>query len=221
MEESKEHLHTHGGGKAMGLDDVSYRQIIDMDNDELRGLANACVFGEEQVSPSIWLLTPVIGILKAGKNPYEPESWRTIGLESCFFKWMTLLILMRVTKWADRKRIVPESQSAFCAGYRTSTNAFILRCMIKRSRAAGETLYVDAVDLTNTFPSTERSTLWLKLCKFGLSGKIFSWLCLVYSRMKYVVRHANEISSEFESLNGALIGDTASPELWNLYLSDL
>jgi exonuclease III len=220
MEESKEHLHTHDGGKALGLDQVSYRQIIEMDNDELRNLANTCVFGEKQDSPSIWLLTAIIGILKAGKNPYDPKSWRTIGLESCFFKWMTLLLLLRVTKWADRKKIIPESQNAFRAGYRTSNNVFILRCMIERAKAEGKTLYVVAVDLTNAFPSTERNTLWLKLHKYGLSGKVFSWLRMVYSRMRYFVRHADEQSPEFESLTGILIGDTMSPELWNLYLAD-
>jgi hypothetical protein len=81
--------------------------------------------------------------------------------------------------------------------------------MIERARDEGKTLYVVAVDLTlNAFPSTERNTLWLKLHKYGLSGKGFTWLHMVYSRMRYFVRHAGEISPEFESLTEILIGDT-------------
>ncbi|KAF8180522.1 hypothetical protein K438DRAFT_1460333, partial [Mycena galopus ATCC 62051] len=38
--------------------------------------------------------------------------------------------------------------------------------------------------------------------------------------MTYIVRHESEVSTMFRALIGVLIGDTSSPILWTLYLSD-
>jgi hypothetical protein len=92
--------------------------------------------------------------------------------------------------------------------------------MIERAMANGETLFVIAADLSNAFPSTERSTLWLKMHNYGFHGKIFDWIRMIYTHMSYFVRHANIQSAEFKSFIGILIGDTASPGLWNIYASD-
>ncbi|KAF8879476.1 hypothetical protein BD779DRAFT_1649417, partial [Infundibulicybe gibba] len=43
---------------------------------------------------------------------------------------------------------------------------------------------------------------------------------MVYTRMTYVVRHEDEMSTEFRARMGILIGDTSSPILWTLYLAD-
>jgi hypothetical protein len=92
--------------------------------------------------------------------------------------------------------------------------------MIDKARAEEMTLYVIAVDLTNAFPSVDRATLWLKLYRMGMRGKIFDWIRMLYAKLEYVVRHNGAQTMSFRSLLGILIGDTMSPELWNLYLAD-
>ncbi|KAE9398119.1 hypothetical protein BT96DRAFT_778833, partial [Gymnopus androsaceus JB14] len=99
--------------------------------------------------------------------------YRTICLESCMLKFVTLLIMRRVIKWADLRKLIPPSQNGFRKDYRTNNNAFILRCAIEKAKAMGKTLYVATVDITNAFPSTDRATLWLKLKMLGMSGKLF------------------------------------------------
>jgi hypothetical protein len=81
-------------------------------------------------------------------------------------------------------------------------------------------LFVAFVDISNAFPSTDHPTLWLKLHHMGVSGKLFDWMRMLYRKMTYVVRSGNMFSPEFKSLMGVLIGDPASPILWDLYLSD-
>ena len=104
--------------------------------------------------------------------------------------------------------------------FRLATAQTTLQTMIDKAYATGRTLYVIAADLSNAFPSTDRATLWLKMRRLGVSGKLFNWLCLLYGRMRYLVCHAGSESQLFESLIGILIGDTLSPNAWNLYLSN-
>jgi hypothetical protein len=47
------------------------------------------------------------------------------------------------------------------------------------------------------------------------------WLRQLYAQMRYIVRHEGELSAEFRSFLGLLTGDTASPELWNIYFADM
>ncbi|PPQ81254.1 hypothetical protein CVT26_015075 [Gymnopilus dilepis] len=204
---------------ARGIDRIGYREIIEIDNAALCDLLNKCL--ENRDAPASWLTTVIVGILKRGRPKDDPNNYRAVGLESCLLKLMTLLIHMRLTEWCEKYKIIPPTQNGFRAGYRTNNNMFILRTAIEKARAQGLTLYVMFADLSNAFPSTDQSTLWLKLRKLGAGGMIFDWLRMIYQRMEYIVRHNGETSEVFQSTIGILIGDTCSPLLWNIYLVDL
>ncbi|KAJ7588939.1 hypothetical protein C8J56DRAFT_1164571 [Mycena floridula] len=62
---------------------------------------------------------------------------------------------------------------------------------IKKAHAMGKTLYVASMELR-----------------------------MIYEKMTYIIRHEGDLSDLFISTSGVLIGDTASPELWLLYLAD-
>lgn len=203
---------------AKGYDGVAYKLILQIDNDALAGLLNECVASRD--GPSVWFITLVIAIAKKGKSLDDPAGLRTVGLESCVLKLLTLLIHKRLYAWAEKRGVFPPSQNGFREGYRTNNNAFVLRCMIDRARALNKTLYVAFVDISNAFPSTEQNTLWLKLYNMGVSGSLFDWLRMLYTRMDYTVKLGDRTSDFFKALAGVLIGDPASPTLWNIYLAD-
>lgn len=95
----------------------------------------------------------VIGLLKKGKLSTDPDSYRTIVLESCILKLLTLLIHQRIAERASVRGLIPDHQSGFREKYRTHNNPFILRCVKEWARAKELTVYVAAVDATSTFPS--------------------------------------------------------------------
>ncbi|KAJ7066873.1 hypothetical protein B0H15DRAFT_753111, partial [Mycena belliarum] len=101
------------------------------------------------------------------------NDYRLIALESCFLKALTILIHWRVFDWSEARGLIPPAQNGFRPGYRTNNNPFILRCVKEWARANGHTVYVACVDFTNAFPSTDQPTLWLKLFRLGMGGKIF------------------------------------------------
>lgn len=216
--EAKDCLSKHPQNSAKGLDQISYSLICELENEDLCMLANQCILDLD--APSACLITILIGLLKRGKPKDDPNSFRTVGLESCFVKFITLLIHIRITMWCLAKNLIPPSQNGFREGFCTNDNAFVLRCAIDRARALGMPLYVVYADLSNAFPSTEQSTLWTKMHEMGAGGGIFDWLRMLYKRMAYIVRHESQMSSLFRSIIGILIGDTSSPILWTLYLSD-
>ena len=170
----KDHIRTHSLDSTPGEDSASYAELLEIPNEDLAYLANQCV--EKGDGPTIWFTSPLIGILKRMKPHDNPDSYRLIALESCFLKAMTILIHWRIADWAKARGLIPPWQNGFRPGYRTNNNPFILRCIKEWARAHGYTLYVAAVDATNTFPSTDQPTLWLKLFRLGMGGAIFDWL---------------------------------------------
>ncbi|KAE9397030.1 hypothetical protein BT96DRAFT_771259, partial [Gymnopus androsaceus JB14] len=136
-------LEKHPSNSAPGIEQVYYRQIIDMDSTLIAQLVNECVAHGD------------------------------LGLESCMLKFVTLLMMQRFVDWADARNIIPPSQNGFRKNYRTNNNAFILRSAIEKARAMGRTLWVASIDITNAFSSVDRSTLWRKLQDLGASGRIF------------------------------------------------
>ncbi|KAJ8089550.1 hypothetical protein PM082_014806 [Marasmius tenuissimus] len=55
----------------------------------------------------------------------------------------------------------------------------------------------------------------------GLGGKFFDWIRRTYDDMKYVVRQQGEFSEGFQLKTGLMTGDSASPDLWDIYFYDL
>ncbi|PBK84341.1 hypothetical protein ARMGADRAFT_861319, partial [Armillaria gallica] len=99
--------------------------------------------------------------------------YHAIGLESVILKMMTYIIHKKLLHWADKLGAIPPSQNGFCPGFCTNNNIFILCTMIEQAQAEGKTLWVEFVDISNAFPSTDHTTLWLKLHKLGFTGKMF------------------------------------------------
>ena len=50
------------------------------------------------------------------------------------------------------------------------------------------------MDLENAFPSTDCSTLWVKLHEMGFRGLIIDWIKMIYDHMKYIVRLREDFS---------------------------
>ncbi len=204
--------------KARGLDDVGIDDVLRIPSDFLADFFNRCLNALD--APTLWFTTILTAVLKANKPAADPESYRIIGLQSCFLKVLTWLIDRRFREWMEVNNILPPSQNGFREHYRTNNNMFILRTAIDRSRAQGKVLYVAFVDLVNAFPSTDQPTLWSKVSHMGAGGLLVDWLRMMYHKMSYVVKLGPHHSETFQSIIGILAGDSSSPGLWNIYFSD-
>ncbi|TFY75202.1 hypothetical protein EWM64_g8810 [Hericium alpestre] len=215
----KHHLCRHRADSAAGFDGTAYSDLMAIPNNVLSDLCRTCIAKGDV--PHEWLLTYIVAILKHGRPARDPESYHVIGLESCFLKFLTLLIEFRFRTWAEESDMLPASQNGFCHGFHTNNNAFVLRCAIDVARCQCHPLYTVFVDLMNAFPSTDHPALWLKLFALGAGGPLFDFMRVLYSRMQYVVRADGTFSAPFMSGHGILAGDSASPMFWLLFMADL
>jgi hypothetical protein len=116
---AKDHLRSHYN-TAVGIDRVHYREVLDIDNAVLCRLINQCL--ERNDAPQAWMTTLIAAIPKKDKPLSEADSYRTVGLESCFLKLVCLLIHKRIYSWAEEHNIIPPSQNGFREGFRTNNN---------------------------------------------------------------------------------------------------
>ncbi|GFT29384.1 putative RNA-directed DNA polymerase from transposon X-element [Trichonephila clavipes] len=91
-----------------GPDGILYEILHHLDEDSLLSLLYLCNrIWMEQVYPSIWEETIVIHILKPGKDPKHPLSYRPIALTSCLGKTMERMVNVRLIYQLEKNRCIP------------------------------------------------------------------------------------------------------------------
>lgn len=81
-------------------------------------------------------------------------------------------------------------------------------------------LYVLFVDFLNAFPSIRHDLLWRKLLVCGLSLKFIKICKSIYDNATIAVRSSQGVTDAVEVTEGVLQGETLSPLLFSLFLSD-
>ncbi|GBN75599.1 putative RNA-directed DNA polymerase from transposon BS, partial [Araneus ventricosus] len=85
----------------------------------------------EHVFPMAWNRAIVIPILKPGKNPEDPSSYRPIALTSCLCKTLERMINARLIHVLEEKTLLTEFQSGFRYGRSTMDNILILETAVR------------------------------------------------------------------------------------------
>ena len=82
-------------------------------------------------------------------------------------------------------------------------------------------MYACFVDYEKAFDKEDRLQLWIKLLNSNISGKIFNVVHNLYAKAKSRVFVNGELSNTFPCQVGVRQGDSLSPLLFAIYLSDL
>ena len=125
MEELEKGISTLKPGKAIGLDNISTEQIKNfgpVTKKWLLQLYNHCLTTHKL--PKIWKKAHVIALLKPGKDPSIPKSYRPISLLSHTYKLFERLLLNRIGPVVD-KLLIPE-QAGFRPGKSTTSQVLNL-----------------------------------------------------------------------------------------------
>ncbi|KAK6981237.1 hypothetical protein R3P38DRAFT_2808333 [Favolaschia claudopus] len=84
VEGMKKHIKKNGLDTAVGVDGFSYKDCLQIPNENLLEFFRYCL--KNQDIPRPWLVSLLIGILKKDEDPFEPSSYRLIALEYCMLK---------------------------------------------------------------------------------------------------------------------------------------
>jgi hypothetical protein len=118
IEWMKRHISEHGLDTAVGVDEFSYKDCLEIPNEKLLEFFLYCV--KNRKIPQYWLTALLIGILKKDKDPTDPKGYRLIALECCMLKMLTLIIDRRLREGAEDIGAIPKSQNGFQVGNSTS-----------------------------------------------------------------------------------------------------
>ena len=114
-----------------------------------------------------------------------------------------------------------DAQFGFKANHSTIDAIFILKYLIDRQMQAKKRLYCAFIDMKKAFDSVSRTSLWFKMIKSGIDGKLFDIIRSMYENIKLRVKHVSSLSDLFSCDVGLLQGEIISPFLFALFINDI
>ena len=84
-----------------------------------------------------------------------------------------------------------------------------------------KTTYISFIDFEKAFDWIDRDMLMYKLISYNVDGKFFKAIRAMYKNTRAIVKVNQMFSSWFDTRFGVRQGDTLSPALFNIFLSDL
>ena len=169
--------------------------------------------------PDIWAKGLITPVFKKG-NRNNTNNYRGITVLSLLGKIYTRLISERLTTWAERNNIFTESQFGFRKSRNTTDCIFVIKGLIDILFSQGKKLYVCFIDYTKAFDLLNRSAIFAKLFRSGVSTKLINIFKNMYSKMKLGVKN-DVLKQEFASNVGLLQGEICSPAIFSLFMNDL
>ena len=170
--------------------------------------------------PTQWATGVVVPIHKKGDFD-DPNNYRGITLISCFAKLFTSVLNKRLETWSKENDNSSDAQFGFKANHSTIDAVFILKFLIDQQLQTKKKLYCAFIDLKKAFDSVSRLSLWYKLIKCGIDGKVFDIIRSMYANIKLRVKCLNSLSDLYSCDVGLLQGEIMSPFLFSLFINDI
>ena len=150
-----------------------------------------------------------------GGTKDDPSNYRGITLLNTVGKIFTSIVNSRLTEWAEKQLLIPESQFGFRKNRNTTDCIFIMNTLIEISIAHKVPLYVCFVDFRKAFNSVDHTMLWTKLIKLGISEQLLEILQSMYSTAtSSVTLSTYEVTHQFPCKKGVRQGCNLSPLLF-------
>lgn len=219
LKELNEAINSMKNGKAAGIDDLCTEQIKHFGKETkewILQLMNACCLGYK--IPKSWRKAKIIALLKPGKDPELPGSYRPISLLCHLFKIFERLILMRTQSYVDGK-IIPQ-QGGFRPGRSCTGQVLALTEFIESGFEQKFMTGVAFVDLSAAYDTVNHRKLLTKVYQttkdFHLTKVIES---ILQNRRFYVTLEGKKSRWRLQK-NGLPQGSVLAPMLFNIYTND-
>jgi hypothetical protein len=168
------------------------------------------------------LCTRVVHMLFKGGDAFEFDNYRGIMVGPILAKLFAMIFDKRLNEWAEQHGLRVKGQAGFCKDYLISDQLFILRTLIKQSKAKKKPFYCCFVDFKKAFDIVPHEVLWHVLVGLEVEGRFLRCLPAMYAKDTIRINHQSEgVTYNFRCQQGVKQGCPLSPLLFGLYLDAL
>ena len=200
---------------APGPDEVHNRMLQNLSEegkDFLLKLLNKVYLDRE--FPDEWRLAHVIPILKEGKDPLDPESYRPISLTSCICKLLERILAMRFIWFLDRSGLLDKSQNGSRKGRSTMDSLVALENEVHEAILKNRLLVSIFVDLQKAYDTCWDYLILRELHTAGLRGNLGVFIAEFMRDRRFQVRVGNRLSAVHRLTLGVPQGSVLSVTLF-------
>ncbi|MEE9605315.1 MAG: reverse transcriptase domain-containing protein [Candidatus Scalindua sp.] len=171
--------------------------------------------------PKAWKHSIVSPILKPGKDPHSPASYRPIALTSTLCKIMERIIVNRMSWYCEKYNLFNKFQAGFRKNRSTIDHVLNLHHDINNSMCnKGKALSV-FLDIEKAYDMVWKEGLLFKLDSIGIDGQMFNWIKSFLSDRSIQVKVGGVLSDIFLLENGTPQGSVISPILFIIMINDV
>ena len=206
-------------GKAPGFDIIHHEMIKCFEQNTrlwLLDMFNDCL--KQKQIPNVWRKAKVVALLKPGKDPESPKSYRPIALLCSRYKLLERMILTRLQCKIEHK-LIPQ-QACFRPGKSCCSQVLNLTHHIEDGFELGQITGAAFIDLTAAYDTINHRRLLAKLVMLTDDVPLTMFIRTMLSNRRFKVE-LNGIQSRWRNQrNGLPLGSVLSPLLFNVYTND-
>ena len=168
--------------------------------------------------PDPWKQSKILPILKKGKPPADPTSYRPISLTPAISKVFEMVINRSLKFYTDKLKIIPDNQFGFRHRYSTTHAIHKILNDINSHLHKGEVVGACLIDIEKAFDSVWINGLLFILDNLKLPHDLTHLIWSSTTNRKFHTWNGQILSSlSFNIIEGLMQGTVNSPELFNIF----
>lgn len=176
---------------------------------------------EEGVFPDKWRTSIIIPILKNGKDPKSPTSYRPISLTNCLCKLMERIINYRLMWWLENQGVILQCQSGFRRNRSTTDNLTKFQTDVQTALNNKQHTIAIFFDVEKAYDTAWRHGILTKLWEYRLRGHLPTFIANFLTNRQIKVRIGNSFSNSYIIKNGIPQGSVLSCTCFLIAMNDI
>ena len=225
IEELERTISTTSSNKAAGEDKIPYDVIHHLGTKAKQFILDMYnkIWNEEPI-PQKWRTANIKPLLKEGKDPKDPGSWRPISLTACLGKIMEKIIADRLTSYMESNKLLNENQAGFSKERCTTDQVLKLVQMASdkmHENKDGTTTMVTFFDFSRAYDKVWREGLLSKMIKLGIPYRFIKYARMFMSGRRRTMEINGTKNKTFYLNEGLPQGSAISPLYFFLFINDI